>query len=263
MNKFLMLLFIIPLCAFSEIIHGTDTLNYDFNNNIVFSPHSLFSDTYNPANYGNEGRLYVCSASIPQIDIFVEVAEEGTCMYICHILAVGSPRPFYFSKTPFDSTKLSMQINLSDTLKFTKYDTIHANPQVHDTMNCYLPFLVISNQGNFGIFKNIYGCNILAKFDPVIETAYDTWNFRYYQYLKGYIITWYLQTNGSTDFTYIDNVKPAKPHIVSYINNQNNQSEYFNIRGQRILANKSCTGLLIERNDKGSFRSIVNFKTHP
>lgn len=268
MTKLILLVFTIPFSVFPAILQGNDTVIY--NKNILFSPHSISTNIWDSTNHTKKGFVYTCNASLPQVDVFV--AEEGftTCTYICHTLAVGSPRPFYFSKIPFNGFSLDAPLILSDSSKFTKCDSIHKDTYIFiDSTHCYLPHTILFDSylqalqtGNFAVFKNINNFYLLAKFDTLmaIDTVYQPMP-TYYPYIKGFKINWYLQNNGSTDFSNIVGIEPNRLHFIPHKDNIKNDFEFFNVRGQRLINNnKSMTNIVIERNKTGTckIRTCVN-----
>jgi hypothetical protein len=114
---FFVIISVFVACLYSDVIQGNDTLFY--NKDLAFSPHSITSNSWQ-GTIGHAGLVYTCTTSIAQLDLFVAEELLGTCTYICHTLAVGSPRPFYLSKNVFDTSCLSATVDVDDTTHFIK-----------------------------------------------------------------------------------------------------------------------------------------------
>jgi hypothetical protein len=253
--------------SYAGIIRGTDTVLY--NHNIQFSPHSI---TSNPKNWMPAGFVYSCATSTPQMDLFVAEELLGTCIYICHGLAVGSPRPFYLSKTAFDSAYFSVTIpNLNDTTRFTRCDTVRNDPHVRDTVHCYFPHVGNSllapsapsiNPGYFAIIQNSANQYIVARFDTImaIDVVCEP-ICADHPYLKGYKIRWYLQTNGTFDFRGFAGIAEKDPVRSVTQKKTGNSAEYFSVSGRRFASESpSPLKVVIERDAKGRIHKQITVK---
>lgn len=236
----------------AAVVNGTDEVSY--NQNILFSNDSI---TNNPLRYQRAGYVYACTASTPKMDMFVAEEELGTCTFICHTLAVGSPRPFYFSKQKLSSSFFSTIPVLADASKFVKYDTVHKDSHVNDSTDCYLPHANSIQEippGYFGIFQNSAKQYIMAQFDSVWANYLDcdqvTFKCTSHPYLKGYKIHWYLQTNGTLDFRDVVNaVERDRVHPEIKVSKEYCR-QYFSLSGRRVEIEK-LTGLkVVVRYDK-------------
>jgi hypothetical protein len=256
---------IVSLFSYSHavIIKGTDIVLY--NQNIEFNSHSI---TANPLIYQQAGFVYLCAASAPQMDMFVAQELLGVCTFICHSLAVGSPRPFYTSKTAFDSVYFSVMFpNLNDTTRLTLCDTVRNDLHVHDNTHCYLPHVgngalssIPIKPGYCAIFRNSWGSMgryILARFDTIMamSTVCEP-TCTSYPYLKGYRIRWYLQDNGTPDFRGFANIidnPPPQSVIRTTIN-----KKLFSISGRQLEAESpSQLNVVIERDASGIARKRI------
>ena len=228
--------------AFSGIISGTDTIIY--NHNICFSPHSI-TPLLSGVAAGRAGFVYKCTTSAGQIDLFVVEELLGTCMYICHTLAIGSPRPFYVSKKDLGAMNLLSPLAVQDTGLFTRYDTGHYDIHVQDS-NCYLPHIApLGTNGptigpdNFIVIKNAAGKYIMVQFEVVVGTGtyYSPMPITY-TYLRGYVIRWYLQTDGTLNFGDITRVRVKFPRDQAVTEERLGMKEIlqgiYNIKGQRM-----------------------------
>jgi hypothetical protein len=266
MNKlwitFLILFTAIFSEVYSEIISGTDRLLY--NENVTFIPHSITKNTWNSTMH-EEGsyNVYKCTADVDSIDIFNAVQMVGTCTFTCHILAIGSPRPFFLSKIPFESFDFSDELNIYDTLKFMKIDTLINNPMVSNSLKCLLPHVILRSIGylgakkyesvDFGIFKNIEGKYFIAKFDTIMNLSSDgAPEPQMHPYLKGYNIKWYLQNDGSLQFDNITSILPIVKKEYKAKKIKDDVKTYYDIYGRKISNVNNCVPQLIIRKNAKS-----------
>lgn len=194
----------------------------------------------------------MCSSN-PIIDVFVAQEAVGVCIYFCPFLAVGSPRPFYISKMPFYSENFSTPLDLNDASGFAKYDTLKSDPHVHDSSHCYLPHIfgfVSTDSGNFVIFKNLSRQYVLARFNTLMTTGYYSDPMpESYTYVSGYVIKWYLQTDGTANFNGINQVPTFRQNSLAHrIKPSADKIEYFSILGQHISPKDHSESVVIERN---------------
>jgi hypothetical protein len=116
--------------------------------------------------------------------------------------------------------------------------------------------------GYFIILKNISDTYILTIFDTVmaVDTEYEPMP-AYYDYLKGFRITWYLQDNGTLDFTRTGVINDKKYQPIDISNRfdpKGDRIECFTIRGQRITSGSYLGSyIIIERDTKGMIRKRV------
>jgi len=267
----LVVITVLYINTFSEIISGTDRLIY--NENITFLSGTITKNRWDSTLHEESAyNVYKCTANVESIDVFNAVKMVGTCTYTCHILAIGSPRPFYLSKIPFGSFDFSGELNISDTSKFMKIDTLINDPMVSTSPNCFLPHVILRSttyEGakkyelvDFGIFKNRDGKYIVAKFDTVMDVSSDgAPEPQMHSYLKGYTITWYLQNDGSLQFETISNANPIVNRHYTIEKFDDATKTYYDFYGRKIVnVNKCVPQLIIKKNNKSLAhdRLIVN-----
>lgn len=247
--------------TFSEIISGTNILLY--NENITFHSRTITKNTRDSTLHDKGlSNVYKCTADVESIDVFNAVKINATCTFICHILAIGSPRPFYLSKIPFESFDFSDVLNISDTSVFMKIDTLINETIVSNSSNCFLPHVILRSTEylvakkydsvNFGIFKNIDGKFIAAKFDTVMDLSSDgAPEPQMHPYLKGYNIKWFLQNDGSLNFKDITAMQlVSKPFRMPTPILVNNKSFYYDIYGRRVnFTGKQVSQILIKQSN--------------
>ncbi len=190
-------------CIEANVIKGTTEV--DFNHNLRFTPCLITEDsTYTP-----RGRVYACTPATPSIDLFVAERDVGTCTWICHILAIGSPRPFYLSKRAFTTSTLTGTLNVTDRSQFVTFDTVRNTAGGRDSLPCYLPHALDTQiaSGYFAVFQNSERQYVLAVFNSIMDDYTDCSqpplpvNCTSHSYRKGYRIDWYLQPNRTLNFS--------------------------------------------------------------
>jgi hypothetical protein len=116
--------------------------------------------------------------------------------------------------------------------------------------------------GYYLIIKNVNNQYVLAIFDTVmaVDTEYSPMP-TYYNYLKGFSITWYLQDNGTLDFSRTGVINDKKYQSIGISNQfdpKGDKIEYFTIRGQRITSRYYLGSyIIIERDIKGMIRKRI------
>lgn len=257
--------FIVALLSlsFSDLLSGTDSVNYNHALNFFSN-----TDTMNMHPTGGRGFVFPCTTSIADFDLFVAEEMLGTCIYICHTLAVGSPRPFYVAKKEIN---LSSDLNLNDTSYFAKIDTVRNDK--HETWNtegCYLPHInpaagdsILSKSKILLVLKNSQNRYVFAVLNliHVTGTYEDVQRFEY-SYDKGYLAHWFLQTDGTTNFYGAEGVKPGKQTLFVHqnMNDSKKKLEYFSIRGQKISKGKyRNSNLIFERTGENLLSKRIVF----
>jgi hypothetical protein len=251
MKSYIMLLaFLVILTAFSlyaEIVSGyvyvPVSSDLSFTSNAV-TPTTCLRNEYN-------GGVYPCSTSARTIDLFVAV-EYGlyVCAYTCWNIAIGSPRPFYVSRQAFDPLDLLSPLDLKDTARFSRIDTIHRDMHIPmmpfgDSLHCYQPHIGTVNanyspiEGGFLLLKTSTDKFAIAIPSPVfLEQKIDTY---YRRYLGGFQVTWHMQTDGTLNFSDITSIRMLIPHGKTILQPSQEIKELsqgiYNIKGQRISAN--------------------------
>jgi len=236
MKNFAMVLLVVPLFAFSQITRsGTFKLN-DYVN--------LSTGTYSSIPVPNERSqvVYPCITSAVNRDFFMNYFEHSTCICVCPSGAIGSPRPFYKSKISFAAMNLTTVLDLTDTARFTRIDTVRQS-------GCALPFFVIDNWYNeTGVYivKTYNNAYALVRITPVIITVqcydYDPGTGTEYRWtqsrLNGYNVTWYLTNGGQAYFGWVSQAGIAStPSAVTPQRRQNTispRAEVYSLLGRKI-----------------------------
>jgi hypothetical protein len=267
-NRLILILAFNSFC-FSGIINSIDTV--DVYENIVFNPHSITDDHSYPSSYPSQGNyVYYCNVPLPQMDIFIAPEIPATCTYPCSMISIGSSKSFYLSKINFDSFDFEKRLNLADTNKFIKYDTIRNDEHGgrNDSNDCFLPHFLygsisrpFKSPGNFVIINNANNLYVLVKFEP-IDSVYTKFMGRdSHVYLHGFKMTSYLQDNGSLDFNDMTRIKLNRSTLISNQHIQNKKLKgYFDLYGRIFVSdNKYSDNIIIERNERGIIRKrIIN-----
>jgi hypothetical protein len=245
-----LIIVILHIPVFSGIITGIDTVRN--HKALEFSPHASFDISRNDSS-ARAGEVPTCIAASPLMDVFVAQEAVGVCIYFCPFLALGSPRPFYLSKMPFYSESFSTPLDLNDASRFVKYDTLKFDPHVLDSTHCYFPHIsrfVSTDSGNFIVFKNIARQYVLARFNTIMTTGYYTDPMpQTYTYVSGYVIKWYLQTDGTANFNGINQVPTFRQNSMKHLEKPSlGKIDYFSIQGQRISPQNRSESVVIERN---------------
>jgi hypothetical protein len=258
----------------AEIISGMDTVPCGWD--LSFSPHALTRNNYR-GNTHDGGNVYTCSTSTAMIDLFIATYGLYVCSYTCWNIAIGSPRPFYASRNSQDILK---SLNLNDTNLFTKCDTIWRDMCIQsmpkgDSTHCYLPHLDSKSanaspltSGSFLLLKTSTGKYVIAQLSPIISEGRDITYI--YHYLSGFLVTWYLQTDGTQSFSEITGIRTQahqEQTTTRFMWKTNGFSpEIYNVRGQRIAAKtlrqQNANGVLLFVNNRDVnrvvWRSIAN-----
>ncbi len=236
-----LLILLMGVSIHAALVSGEDIILCD--SNLTFSPHAVTPNTLARDAYA--GRLYPCIQITPSIDLFFAIEFNlYVCSYICRNTAVGSPRPFYVSKQQYADSLVRLPLNVGDTTRFTRIDTVRIDNHgpTGPRTGCFLPHLGTTsasanpvNSGYFLILDNADGKHILAKMTAIISQGMDG-TYVYY-YLSGYRIQWYLQTDGSFNFTGLAGVRQPSFKPVSCRNGLKSHAisaQKFNISGQLI-----------------------------
>jgi hypothetical protein len=206
----------------AAIISGRDTLK--LNQDIVFPSGSISANYLKAKGIRSDcGNLYPCTLSV-KCDLFMAVAACATCLYYCPISVIGSPRPFWVSRAAY--TGMMRELALGDAAQFTRVDTA-ASPYARDNNRC-LPHLTVDGIGGPGLNTSRYLVlqNSARQFILVIPVAIYAAScgslaggppgLSCHSYISGFILHWFLQTDGSPQFGNITAAAPAtqpmKPH---------------------------------------------------
>lgn len=199
MRNFLLPLLFLPVLIYAAIVSDTVSLysgeTYCFDSasktSLVLNGPSLF---YPP-----------CSLEIgKKADVFFS-AKGFWDIFGCadgYLPGIGTPRPFYYLKKDIFSVNLQMPLNLSDTSVFSLVDTGRSDQcLLPDTgvdwaegKECFIIALA-----NFWPYR--VPCYVLCRFQNVYEAAWPgSCCCPPPKYFSHFFVSWYLQTNGTTDF---------------------------------------------------------------
>jgi hypothetical protein len=238
MKNLAVVLLAIPLCAVSQTTRsGTFALN-DYVNLSTGARSSILIP--------NERSqvVYPCSTSAANRDLFINYFEHSTCICVCPSGAVGSPRPFYKSKISFGAMNLTTPLDLADTARYTRVDTVRQT-------GCALPYSVIDLYGSYnetGVFIMTTSDNkyVLLRLSQIVNTVqcydYDYTTGATYQWtqsrLGGFTATWYLTSSGQPYFGWIPRANIAgKPQAVTprrLPNTLSPTAEVYSLLGRKI-----------------------------
>jgi hypothetical protein len=220
--------------CFSTIISGIDTIWVG--EAVKFNPWDTMKTAYFPLRLGAD--VYRCTDSVPPIDLFIANYTYCTCIYMSTAPAIGSPLPFFVSKISSDSTDFSAPLEIHDTAQYVRIDTAHRVPNIpNDSSLCLLPIVLGFNLSpeHFLVLPTHENKNVLAILQSIVWEDTVVWPRSYHRYIPGYEVTWYLQTDGSLNFSNIPvSVKPRVSNAHSQPKRIGNSTTYYNIRGQLI-----------------------------
>jgi hypothetical protein len=145
------------------------------------------------------------------MDCFVDIAIPNCDCPPASGFNIVSPKPFYKSRIDFNSLNLKIPIAISDTSLFNKIDTVRNNL---NQVTCWLPSTIFSYDGSMNnlrdstiILKTTLNKYVMVQIMPLVteEKLFCTdvtqhWFF----YLHGIVLAWYLQNNGSLDFSEVN-----------------------------------------------------------
>jgi hypothetical protein len=269
--KLFLFLALVPLTSLAQITSGIDSVL--LNEDLCFSTKAISTNANIPAgtnlaNLKYHYGVYSCTTKIAAVDFSAFAAVPGVCTWYCVFPAIGSPRPFYISKNSFGSLSFATSLNLADTSIFSRKDTLTS---FEGASGCYLPYLqnwnsdpafvLKTSSNNYALFK------LQAFFGVWLELNGCDTCFIKHPYVAGYVITWYLQNNGTTDFSKIglESIVNRNTHPQGSSLAVKSHSEIFNVMGQLVSAGslldakrQSRSRLLIERNPEGIARLILH-----
>jgi len=195
-----------------------------------------------------------CSLCLDSLDLFFLSHDCATSLFYCPCEVLGSARPFYLARKQISTQILESPLATSDTTLFELIDTGTSLFKYDDTA-CYAPCIgsktVWENRRrNFGnsyvfqshwstqnkpvfVFANVTAISATSCYTPVpLEDPVCG------SYIKSLAVRWYLQTDGSTDFSQGDFTENrASPISTSRRLPQRETSALYDVRGRRIAAN--------------------------
>ena len=241
MKNFAMVLLVVPLFAFSQI---TKTATLSLNNYMNLSTGAIAGI---PIPNERSQVVYPCSTSAANRDFFINYFEHSLCICVCPSGAVGSPRPFYRSRISFGAMNLTTPLDLTDTARFTRVDTVRNAAYAG---GCALPFYVIDmgsyNETGVYIMTTADKKYVLLRLSPIVNIVQcsdydpytgitDTWT---QSRLGGFSVTWYVTTSGQSYFGWVPNAHIAgAPQAVKTLRNPNTipaTAEVYTLLGRRI-----------------------------
>jgi len=237
--RFFSLIVCVPVLLSAQIISDSSFLS--LNQDICFSSGSI---SHNILTAGYNTGLYPCTTNTGNVDFSLQQQSVSVCICGCAAPVVSSSSPFYKSKKTFDSMDFASPLNLEDTSKFSKIDTIrNSNPYP----GCFLPYdfihwtTLIQQPESVLVIKTKTNKHVLIKGKAKVET-YPTDRGELYcrgkSYFAGYTIQWYLQQDGTTDFKDIIKTRcRLKPTINKMFSTGPFSGKTYNILGQRIASN--------------------------
>jgi hypothetical protein len=227
---------LLPSLTIAQLISGVSFM--DVNKDINFSSNSC-TDNLMCVNYNLCIGIYPCTTKVNTIDFSVQNEMVFTCVCPCIAPIISSPRPFFISKKDFNTIDLRQPLQLSDTAEFYKIDTVTTweyGP------GCYLPFtkrpcsvIIIKSHENKYVLISIGGkTDTIPRYSGPDMTCWGK------TYFGGYYIHWYLQQNGTTDFSGINQSSTISEQIPSekLLVNDFRNVDAFNVLGQRIPLSK-------------------------
>lgn|GEM_PF-2264053 len=195
--KMLIMIISLNFMAFAQITSGKAVmkLNQDIN----------FSSGVITGNPGSMVTLYSppsCTTKTKNIDFSIIVINGGLCMCPCPASGPGSQKPFYVFNKIWDSLHIKTPLNINDSSQFKKIDTV----KYVGGEPCSLPYTYAGSytpSGNTIIVKTQSNKFVLIHAKSGTK-AQDSCYEDVLSYVLDYTINWYLQNNGSLDFSSVD-----------------------------------------------------------
>lgn len=257
LNDFLKLIVVsifLPSFAIAQIHSGTSFVG--INRDMDFSANIETNNLICQSNYLSCVGVYPCTTKTNNIDFSVQDKMVSTCICPCVAPVVSSPKPFFISKKGFYVMDLSNPLNLSDTSLFLKIDTIN-NQQGYLT-GCYLPFNALYPSDSTIIIKTNANNYVLIQTMPVLDSVSRGEQIDgCTPYFGGYNIHWFLQQNGTTDFSGVDQTNIAFKFPLR-------NDRLFTVGADRYTLSRKASLIINVYDLKGRLiKSIVNQKQQP
>ncbi len=174
-----------------------------------------------PQGTGISGE-YLCSSLLDPGDFYFLSHDCGTCTWYCPCEVMGSAKPIFVSKKKMNELVLSIPLNLNDTSCFRKVDSGRSCIYMGDTSHCYLPSLACGSFAAIGrlinwtfpwVVMTAQKKYVLIRLAQVLGESVDEygpppWPVHYYT--NSIILTWSLQTNGTTNFNGISSIADGR-----------------------------------------------------
>ena len=201
-RKLILILALLPVLAFSGIVSGVDTLDLQHVYNWQYM--DLISGNVDTMSVFHSGYSLPTTTSAQGYDFFCMLLH---CTCVCldgNSAPFGSFRPFYTLNTTFDSLNLKAPLNLANTLLFTRNDT--------NKTNSLLPYITISSKPATCVVTTSANTYALLRISPVRDTTV-CWDMGYDTVvnLRKFIVTRYVQENGTLDFSGISSAIAKSP----------------------------------------------------
>jgi len=241
-RKLILILALLPVLAFSGIVSGVDTLDLQHVYNWQYM--DLISGNVDTMSVLHTGFSLPSTTSAQGYDFFC-ILSHCTCVCLDGNSApFGAFRPFYTLNTTFDSLNLKAPLNLANTLLFTRNDT--------NKTNSLLPYITISSKPATCVVTTSANTYALLKIVPIRDTTVcradifpDT-----VVNLRKFIVTRYVQENGTLDFSGISSAiakSPTRASVgravqkgyriaVGSRNIPSNATAVYSLKGERIMS---------------------------
>lgn len=199
-----------PFIATAQINNGSavfsagTTHQVNMTTGSVSTTSGLQSSTYDCGS-GMYSFFACTTKALTQNGDLISNPRLSTCACPClNQVSLGSVRPFWKAKKTFYSMNLTMPLNLNDTSSFVKIDTIK---KCDTATTCWLPAVTIS----LGAPESVLVVQTAAKtaalvrvkqIDTTIQDILDcSYQGGYSTYILRISLQWYLQINGTLDFS--------------------------------------------------------------
>lgn len=232
MRLSILFIVVLPFAIFSEIRHGTATLEYDYGTESMIDFDEGTVETY-AVDRGTYDSFHDCETSFGSGDLILCDGAVPTCAYPCRNFGVvGSSRPICQLHTAAD---FSESLSLDDTTLFNLKDSIF---QPDSRTTCRLPNIVIQKEDVFQSGYNItlimqtdQNRYVLVFVDPFTATVEsDELGYtKEFVILQGCHISWFLQDDGSTDFSGYEQLH-ATPKIACNTTSEVRKQKRYSIR---------------------------------
>jgi hypothetical protein len=193
-----------PLSA--AINSGTAVMN--MNNGLTFQMNNTLSRSIKDSQGYSIG--VPCSPAHDSLDFFFFSRDCGTCMYYCPCELVGCGRAFYVSKKSINQIG-SAPVNLTDSATFIPVRYTGICYPNNDSNKCFLPAVTIDHHGtlcvNYDWSQPLIVMTAIKKYAvlelvPSYSKSCDPMDTGYCRtYTSSVRVNWYLQTDGTTNFT--------------------------------------------------------------
>jgi hypothetical protein len=195
----------LSLTVFSEIRHGTATLEYDYGTESLVD-FDAGTVEIRDVDMGTYDFFHDCETSFGSFDLIMCDGAVPTCAFPCRDFgSLGSSRPFYRLNA---ATDFSEPLPIGDTAIFNRVDSLR---YPDSKPSCLLPCYTIEKNsamqsGGYSITlimltdQNRYALVFVEPFTATVESD-ELGYTKEFTILQGCRISWFLQDDGSTDFS--------------------------------------------------------------